>query len=199
MTGITPSQTVGPYFSYCLTPARYPLHEVFGTDLITPGLEGEKIRIEGRIIDGDGAGIPDAMIEIWQADAKGSYAHAARSAAKANTGFKGFGRSDTGPNGEFGFSTIKPGRVEGPNGTRQAPHIGVTIFSRGMLTHLFTRIYFDDESSNAEDPILAAIPADRRDTLIAKGVQTGSSKVYRFDVRIQEGADGQPETVFFST
>jgi protocatechuate 3,4-dioxygenase alpha subunit len=198
MSGITPSQTVGPYFSYCLTPARYPLREVFSTDLVTPGLEGERIRIEGRVIDGDGVGVSDAMIEIWQADAKGSYVHASRTGAPSNVAFKGFGRSDTGPAGEFGFSTIKPGRADGPNGSRQAPHIGVTVFSRGMLTHLFTRIYFDDEGSNAEDPVLSAVPADRRETLIAKGEQSGATKVYRFDIRMQEGADGQPETVFFA-
>jgi protocatechuate 3,4-dioxygenase alpha subunit len=198
MSGITPSQTVGPYFAYCLTPAQYPLHEVFGTDLTTPGLEGERIRIEGRIVDGDGAGISDAMIEIWQADAQGAYAHAAAALPKTNVAFKGFGRSDTGANGEFGFSTIKPGRVEAPNGGLQAPHIGVTIFSRGMLTHLFTRIYFDDETSNAEDAVLAAAPADRRSTLIAKGERAGSTKIYRFDIRIQEGANGEAETVFFS-
>jgi protocatechuate 3,4-dioxygenase alpha subunit len=198
MSGITPSQTVGPYFSYCLTPARYPLHEVFSSDLTVPGLTGEKIRIEGRVFDGDGKGVSDALVEIWQADAQGSYAHAEAGGPTANVAFKGFGRSDSGPNGEFGFSTIKPGRVEGPGGARQAPHIGVTVFSRGMLTHLFTRIYFDDESSNAEDPVLAAVPADRRATLIAKGVQTGATKVYRFDIRIQEGPNGEAETVFFA-
>ena len=198
MSGITPSQTVGPYFAYCLTPARYPLREVFTTDLVVPGLEGEKIRIEGRVIDGDGAGVADAMVEIWQADAQGSYAHASASVPKANVAFKGFGRSDTGPNGEFGFSTIKPGRVEGPDGEPQAPHIAVTVFSRGMLTHLFTRIYFDDDPSNAEDATLAAVPADRRETLVAKGVQTGSTKVYRFDIRMQEGPNGEAETVFFA-
>jgi protocatechuate 3,4-dioxygenase, alpha subunit len=197
MSKITPSQTVGPFFSYCLTPARYPLHEVFSTDLVVPGLEGEKIRIEGRVIDGDGKAVSDALVEIWQADAQGSYAHAL-AGQKANVAFKGFGRSDTGANGEFGFSTIKPGRVDGPNGGKQAPHIGVTVFSRGILTHLFTRIYFDDEPSNAEDATLAAVPADRRATLVAKGVQTGATKVYRFDIRMQEGPNGEPETVFFA-
>lgn len=198
MSGITPSQTVGPYFSYCLTPARYPLHEVFSTDLLVPGLEGEKIRIEGRVLDGDGAPVPDALVEIWQADSRGAYASADGDAQKSNLAFKGFGRSDTGPNGEFGFSTVKPGRVEGPNGKPQAPHIGVTIFSRGMLTHLFTRIYFDDEASNAQDVVLSAVPAERRATLLAKGVQTGASKVYRIDIRLQEGPNGEAETVFFA-
>jgi len=198
MPGITPSQTIGPFFSYCLTPARYPLHEVFSTDLLVPGLEGEKIRIEGRVLDGDGAPVTDAMIEIWQADSRGAYAGADSASQKSNTGFKGFGRAETGPNGEFGFATIKPGRVEGPGGKLQAPHIGVTIFSRGMLTHLFTRIYFDDEGSNSEDAALSAIPAERRTTLVAKGTQTGPTKVYRFDIRLQEGPNGEAETVFFA-
>jgi protocatechuate 3,4-dioxygenase alpha subunit len=197
MSGITPSQTVGPYFSYCLTPARYPLHEVFSTDLTVPGLDGAKIRIEGRVLDGDGTPVTDALVEIWQADSRGVYATAAE-APKSNVAFKGFGRSDTGPNGEFGFSTIKPGRVEGPSGKPQAPHIGVTVFSRGMLTHLFTRIYFDDEASNAQDAILSAVPSERRATLIAKGTQTGPTKVYRFDIRLQEGPNGEAETVFFA-
>ena len=198
MSGITPSQTVGPYFAYCLTPARYPLHEVFSSDLVVAGLEGEKIRIEGRVIDGDGAGVSDAMVEIWQADAQGSYAHAAAAGPKGNVAFSGFGRSDTGPNGEYAFSTIKPGRVAGVNGAPQAPHIGVTVFSRGMLTHLFTRIYFEDESSNAQDAALTAVPEDRRETLIAKCSQSGSTKLYRFDIRMQEGPDGEAETVFFA-
>lgn len=198
MTGITPSQTIGPYFSYCLTPARYPLHEVFSTDLLVPGLEGQKIRIEGCVSDGDGVGVSDAMVEIWQADAQGSYATAASDGQKPNVAFKGFGRAETGANGEFGFSTIKPGRVPGPDGRPQAPHIGVTVFSRGMLTHLFTRVYFDDEPANGEDAVLSAVPSDRRATLIAKGTPSGSSTVYRFDIRLQEGPNGEAETVFFS-
>jgi len=197
MSGITPSQTIGPYFSYCLTPARYPLHEVFSTDLLVTGLEGEKIRIEGRVLDGDDKPVTDAMVEIWQADARGVYAGAGEG-QKSNVGFKGFGRAETGPNGEFAFSTVKPGRVEGPNGVPQAPHIGVTVFSRGMLTHLFTRIYFDDEPSNSEDAVLSAVPAERRATLIARGAQTGAIKNYRFDIRIQEGPNGEAETVFFA-
>jgi protocatechuate 3,4-dioxygenase alpha subunit len=196
MLGITPSQTVGPFYAYCLTPTKYKLHEIFTNDLIVPGLEGEKIRIEGRVLDGDNAGIPDAMIEIWQADAKGGFAHA-RGGQGANTGFKGFGRVEPDKEGKYHFITIKPGRVKTPDGKLQAPHIDVAVFARGMLKHLVTRIYFGDEESNEADPVLSQVPAERRDTLIAKPQGNGGDKVYRFDIRIQEGAEGPPETQFF--
>jgi protocatechuate 3,4-dioxygenase alpha subunit len=196
MLGITPSQTVGPFYAYCLTPTKYKLHEIFTNDLIVPGLEGEKIRIEGRVLDGDNAGIPDAMIEIWQADAKGGFAHA-RGGQGANTGFKGFGRVEPDKEGKYHFITIKPGRVKTLDGKLQAPHIDVAVFARGMLKHLVTRIYFGDEESNEADPVLSQVPAERRDTLIAKPQGNGGDKVYRFDIRIQEGAEGPPETQFF--
>ena len=192
----TPSQTVGPFYAYCLTPTKYKLHEIFTNDLIVPGLEGEKIRIEGRVLDGDNAGIPDAMIEIWQADAKGGFAHA-RGGHGANTGFKGFGRVEPDNEGKYHFITIKPGRVKTPDGKLQAPHIDVAVFARGMLKHLVTRIYFGDEEWNEADTVLSQVPADRRDTLIAKPQGNGGDKVYRFDIRIQEGAEGPPETQFF--
>lgn len=192
MSGITPSQTVGPYFAYCLTPSRYPLHEVFSTDLTVPGLEGERIVVTGRVFDGDGLGISDAMVEIWQADAKGGFDHASQATSKSNKGFKGFGRAETTQDGTYTFTTVKPGRVPGADGKLQAPHLAVTVFSRGMLTHLFTRIYFDDETCNAEDQVLNLIPADRRATLIAKTV-AGAGKTYQLDIRIQGG----DETVFF--
>jgi protocatechuate 3,4-dioxygenase alpha subunit len=196
MLGITPSQTVGPFYAYCLTPTKYKLHEIFTNDLIVPGLEGEKIRIEGRVLDGDNVGIPDAMIEIWQADAKGGFGHA-RDHQGANTGFKGFGRVEPDNEGKYHFLTIKPGRVKTPEGKLQAPHIDVAVFARGMLKHLVTRIYFGDEESNKEDPVLAQVPADRRETLVAKPQGNGGEKVYRFDIRIQEGAEGPLETQFF--
>ncbi|GAC1332293.1 MAG: protocatechuate 3,4-dioxygenase subunit alpha [Beijerinckiaceae bacterium] len=197
MSGITPSQTVGPFYAYCLTPTRYTLHEIFSNDLIVPGLEGEKIRIEGRVLDGDNVGVPDAMVEIWQADAKGGFAHA-RGHQGANTGFRGFGRVEPNEDGTFHFATIKPGRVKAPDGTLQAPHIDVALFARGMLKHLVTRIYFADEESNKNDPVLSQVPADRRATLIAQ-LQSADrgEKVYRLDLRIQEGSEGPPETVFF--
>ena len=195
MSGVTPSQTVGPYYAYALTPDGYPTRPVFSPDLTVPGLSGARIRIEGRVFDGDGAPVPDAMIEIWQADAAGSLAHAGGAPKGANTGFKGFGRAQPKADGSYGFTTIKPGRVKGANGRPQAPHISVTVFARGMLLHLFTRIYFSDEASNAEDQVLSLVPAERRGTLIAEAVAPG---LYRFDIRLQgDGEDGAGETVFF--
>jgi protocatechuate 3,4-dioxygenase, alpha subunit len=199
MSEITPSQTVGPFFAYGLTPkgraqwdpnGEYSWKETVGDNLVTPDATGGKIRIEGRITDGDGAPINDAMLEIWQADGQGRYASPADKRARPNTQFKGFGRSATTKDGVFGFSTVKPGAVPGPKGAMQAPHIVVAIFSRGMLRQVYTRIYFADEAANASDPILALVPADRRDTLIAKKQADG---VYRFDIRVQ----GENETVFF--
>src|SRR5690606_31234573 len=136
----------------------------------------DRIRIEGAILDGDGQPIPDAMIEIWQADAQGRYASPYDSRALPNTQFKGFGRSATDKDGVYSFDTIKPGAVPGPEGKQQAPHIVVAVYSRGMLRQVYTRIYFSDEKANESDPILALVPADRRGTLIAhkdsKGGQT---------------------------
>jgi protocatechuate 3,4-dioxygenase, alpha subunit len=198
MSDLTPSQTVGPYFSYCLTPHDYSLREIVSNDLIVPGLVGEKLRLEGRVLDGDGAGIPDAMIEIWQADANGSYAHGTP-AKGSNVAFKGFGRCGTDADGGYSFATIKPGRVATPDGTLQAPHLGVNIFARGVLKQLVTRIYFADESANDADPILALVPAERRATLLAAPKVHNGIKVYMLDLRLQEGANGEPETVFFET
>lgn len=190
--GITPSSTVGPYFAYGLTPrADYPFRDAFADQVATPDAEGERIRIIGRVFDGDGAVIPDAMIEIWQADGAGRYAHPRDTATRANTSFKGFGRCGTSKAGAFAFDTIKPGVVAGPGGKPQAPHIVVCIFARGMLRHLYSRIYFADNTvANAADPVLALVPAGRRDTLIAK---RGPDGAYAFDIRIQGG----DETVFF--
>jgi len=192
MAGITPSQTVGPYFHYGLTPYDYDFSVVFGNNLVTPDASGERIRIEGRIIDGDGQGINDSLVEIWQADSAGRYAHPADRRALPNASFKGFGRCDTDKDGGYSFETVKPGAVPGPNGAPQAPHIGVIVFSRGMLRHVYTRIYFSDEKNDA-DPILAAVPADRRSTLIAKRADRNGHAVYTFDIRLQ----GDGETVFF--
>jgi len=196
MSELTPSQTVGPFFAYCLTPAGYSTRAIFSNDLNVPGLAGEKLRIEGRVLDGDGVGIPDAMVEIWQADADGSYAHGVAEPG-SNIAFKGFGRCGSGPDGSYSFSTIKPGRVAGPGGRLQAPHLGVNIFARGLLKQLVTRIYFGDESANETDPILALVPAERRATLLAKPERRNGAKVYVLDLRLQEGANGEAETVFF--
>jgi protocatechuate 3,4-dioxygenase alpha subunit len=202
MSELTPSQTVGPYYAYGLTPEGrknwkpgdlYKWKETVGDDLVTPDAAGERIRIEGVIYDGDGKPITDAMLEIWQADAQGRYADPRNGAALPNTSFRGFGRSATDDNGMFAFDTIKPGPVQGPGGKMQAPHIVVCIFSRGMLRQVYTRLYFSDDSANESDPILALVPAERRNTLIAKRETNDGKTVYRFDIRVQ----GEGETVFF--
>jgi protocatechuate 3,4-dioxygenase, alpha subunit len=202
MSEITPSQTVGPFFAYGLTPdgrcewdpnGQYSWKETVGDNLVTPDATGERIRITGRVTDGDGQPINDALIEIWQADAQGRYAHPRDNRALPNATFKGFGRSATDKNGEYGFETVKPGPVPGPNGKPQAPHIVFCIFSRGMLRQIYTRLYFADEAGNASDPILAMVPADRRGTLIAGKETKGGAPLYRFDIRVQ----GDKETVFF--
>jgi protocatechuate 3,4-dioxygenase alpha subunit len=194
MSGITPSQTVGPFFAFGLTPTDYDWHEVFGNNLVTPDASGERIRIEGRVLDGDRAPVPDSMLEIWQADAAGRYAHPADARALPNAAYKGFGRCGTDAEGRFSFDTIKPGPVPGSGGRLQAPHIAVVVFSRGMLTHVFTRIYFADEAANATDPVLALVPADRRQTLIARREERDGQAIYLFDIRLQ----GNGETVFFA-
>lgn len=191
--GQTPSQTVGPYFAYGLTPQQYgyPMKEIASGRLADDGVEGERIRIEGQVFDGAGAVVPDAMIEIWQADAQGRYAHPADPRG-SNADFRGFGRFGTGtdPQNRFIFETVKPGLV----GDGQAPHINVIVFMRGMLVHAFTRLYFSDEvSANAADPALSSVPADRRGTLIAERHDGPTGTVYRFDIRMQ----GDSETVFF--
>jgi len=194
MSNLTPSQTVGPWFAYGLVPnGEYDWTDLATGNLLTPDAAGERIRIEGRVVDGDGAPMPDALIEIWQADSQGRYAHPRDERAKTNSTFKGFGRVGTNADGEYRFDTIKPGAVPGSNGAQQAPHILVAFYARGLLTHMYTRIYFSDEKANDSDPILALVPVDRRATLIAKKEAGGGEAVYRFDIRVQGGA----ETVFF--
>jgi protocatechuate 3,4-dioxygenase alpha subunit len=202
MSEITPSQTVGPYFAYGLTPdnrcqwdpnGHYSWKNTVDGNLITPDAAGEKIRIEGVVLDGDGLPINDAMIEIWQADSQGRYASPQDKRALPNIQFKGFGRSATDKQGVFAFDTIKPGSVPGPGGARQAPHIVVAVFSRGMLRQVYTRLYFSDEAANATDPILTLVPEDRRGTLIAHKQAGTEPALYRFDIRVQ----GDNETVFF--
>ncbi len=202
MSEITPSQTVGPFFAYGLAPngrcdwdpnGHYSWKETVGDNLITPDATGTKIHIEGRVLDGDGKPINDAMIEIWQADAQGRYAHARGEKPRPNAKFTGFGRSATDKDGIYSFDTIKPGAVPGPNGKPQAPHIVVCIFSRGMLRQIYTRLYFSDEKANDADQILTLVPADRRGTLIAHKQPGNGAVTYRFDIRVQGG----DETVFF--
>ena len=191
--GITPSQTVGPYFKYGLTPnGEYAWNDAFSNNLLTPDVSGERIRVEGKVYDGDGAVIPDCMLEIWQADAQGRFSDPQDARALPNSTFKGFGRCGTDKNGGYAFDTIKPGVVPDADGKPQAPHIVLAVFARGMLLHLYTRIYFDDEAGNAGDPVLALVPADRRTTLIAKR-KAGAGNLYTFDVHLQS----DNETVFF--
>lgn len=183
----TPSQTVGPYFAYGLTAEQYgyPNTQIASGRMAGDGVAGTRIRIEGAVYDADGKTVPDAMIEFWQADSTG---HVAAGKAAGNAGFTGFGRQGTGaePDHRFIFETVKPGRVD----AEQAPHILVVVFLRGLLSHLYTRIYFDDEgSANAADPVLQSVPEDRRQTLIA----ANRGDHYRFDIRLQ----GTDETVFF--
>ena len=191
--GITPSQTVGPFFAYCLTPRGYDFPELVTDDLLTEDASGERIRIEGTVLDGDGQPVTDAMIEIWQADAQGRYAHPADRRAVPNARFKGFGRAGTDGEGRYGFTTVKPGPVPGPDGRLQAPHINVHVFARGVLRHMMTRIYFADEPANDADPILALVPPERRGTLVARRDGQAGEPTYRFDIRLQ----GEDETVFF--
>jgi len=202
MSEITPSQTVGPFFAYGLTPdgrnkwdpnGHYSWKETVGDNLVTADVTGDRIRIEGAVLDGDGLPINDAMIEIWQADAQGRYADPRDNRALPNAKFKGFGRSATDKSGVYSFDTVKPGAVPGPNGKMQAPHIVVCIHSRGMLRQVYTRLYFADEPANADDPILNLVPTDRRPTLIARKETRAGQPIFRFDIRVQ----GDNETVFF--
>src|SRR4051812_1884351 len=192
--GLTPSQTVGPFFAYGLTPnGKYDWNDAFTSNLVTPDASGQRIRIEGRVFDGDGAPVPDCMLEIWQADAQGRFSDPQDKRALPNSSFKGFGRCGTDANGGYGFDTIKPGVVPDPDGKPQAPHILLAIFARGMLLHLYTRIYFDGEAANASDPVLALVPPDRRATLIAARKGGADNAVYSLDIHLQ----GENETVFF--
>ena len=202
MSNITPSQTVGPFFAYGLAPkgrchwdpnGSYSWKETVGDNLITPDATGQKIRIEGRVLDGDGLPINDAMIEIWQADSQGRYAHARGEQPRPNAKFTGFGRSATDKQGDYSFDTIKPGAVASPNGKPQAPHLLLAIFARGMLLQNYSRIYFGGEPANATDPVLALVPMDRRATLIAQQANCNGNAVYRLDIHLQ----GDNEMVFF--
>lgn len=194
MAEITPSQTIGPYFAYGLTPkGDYQWSDLATADLATADVSGTRIRIEGCVLDGDGAGIAEALIEIWQADASGRFAHPADARARPNAAFRGHGRCGTDKDGRFGFETIKPGPVPGPQSVPQAPHISLTLFARGVLTHCVTRIYFPDEPANEVDPVLNLVPTARRATLIARKSGTESPPCYVFDIHMQ----GDRETVFF--
>ena len=164
-----------------------------GENMAGAGVTGDRVTVTGRMIDADGTPVNDAMLEIWQANAHGKYAHPEDAQDKpVEALFRGFGRSLTDANGGYRFATIKPGRVPGPGGALQAPHIAVTIFMRGLLKHLITRVYFPDDAANAEDPVLKLVPAERRATLIARRSASDKSAL-EWNVRLQ----GQDETVFF--
>jgi protocatechuate 3,4-dioxygenase alpha subunit len=197
----TASQTAGPYVHIGLAPAAAGLAlrtQEKPNVLVGALTEGERIRIEGRVIDGAGAPLRDGLIELWQANAHGRYNHPADTQQKAlDPEFRGFGRSVTDlESGLFWFETIKPGRVPGRRGQPpMAPHVSLWIVARGINIGLNTRMYFDDEAAaNAEDPVLRLVePAERRQTLIAARGQRGGEVVYRFDIHLQ----GAQETVFF--
>lgn len=207
---LTSSQTIGPFFSPCLLRTGMP-----GNVLVQPDTAGERIRIDGRVLDGDGVPVTDALIEIWQANAHGRYHHPAdHGPAPLDRSFTGFGRAGTEEDGRFWFETIKPGRVPletwnttGPQPERsgdlrhrsggpgfQAPHIVVTVFARGLLNHAVTRLYFADDPATDDDPILRLVPADRRATLIAHPTGGNGPPVYHFDIHLQ----GESETAFFN-
>jgi len=181
---LTPFQTVGPFFDFGLAYAN-------GNQLARDGVAGRRIAIEGRVIDGAGAGLPDALVEIWQADAHGRYRHPEDNRhTAADPAFDGFGRTPTDREGNFRFDTIMPGRVPGPDGTLQASHVLLSLLARGVLTRYVTRIYFENDPALSDDAILQLVPEARRSTLIAA---RAGEHTYRFDVVIQ----GPGETVFF--
>lgn len=184
----TPSQTVGPFFHLGMDRPGW-------ADLTADGPEGERIAIEGRVIDGDGAPVPDAVIEVWQANAAGRYDHPddRQEDKPLDPKFRGFGRVATDAEGRFRIATIKPGPVPGRGNALQAPHINLAIFARGLLRHLYTRIYFADEPANAADPLLSSLEdtAARR-TLLARRTGPDGGAAYRFDIVLQ----GDGETIF---
>ena len=183
--GTTPSQTVGPFFHYALTDA----HSV--ADLTTPQTMGRRISITGRVLDVDGIGVPDAMLEIWQANADGRYDHPDdRQDKPLDPAFRGFGRVGTDGEGRYRFDTIMPGPVPGPGNALQAPHILVNVFARGLLKQLVTRVYFAGEALNETDTVLGLVDEARRPTLIAA---MDGRAAYVFDIRLS----GAGETVFF--
>ena len=186
----TPSQTVGPFFDFGLF-TRKDLNV-----LVSDGTKGQRIALRGQVLDGGGAPVPDAVIEIWQADTNGFFNHPADpNAANADKYFRGFGRADTVDMGKFSFKTVKPGTVRFDDTCYQAPHINLRVFARGMLIHAYTRVYFPDEAdANANDPILNLVPPERRHTLIAVRQEEGHDlPTYCFNVVLQ----GENETVFF--
>ena len=183
---ITPAQTAGPYLRIGL------LRDLLTPNVVDPG-DPRAIRIRGRLTDAAGDGVPDGMVETWQANAAGRYRHPAddRDDPPLEDDFLGFGRSGTEDDGRFEIVTVKPGRVPWPEGGLQAPHIEVVVFARGLLKHAVTRLYFPDEGeANTADPVLSRLRPEQRDTLIAVAEDGG----LRFDIRLQ----GLEHTTFFA-
>ena len=184
--GSMPSQTVGPFFHLGLTAKA----TVGG--LVAHDAKGERIRVRFRLLDGDGAPVPDGMIELWQADASGKYDHTAGAQEQEpDRAFCGFGRLATDAEGSCTFDTVRPGCVPDGQGGCQAPHINVSVFARGLLARLCTRVYFDGDPGLAEDTVLGLVPAERRETLLAK--RSAIPGDWTFDIHLQ----GPQETVFF--
>lgn len=186
--GETPSQTVGPFFSIGLSGEGENV-------LVADGVQGDRIRLVGRVLDGEGQPVGDALIELWQANARGRYRHPddTREELELERAFTGFGRAATEfKTGEYWFETVKPGPVPDPEGEMQAPHLNLILQARGTLNPLFTRVYFpDEEEANQADLIMRMVPKDRRDSLVAVP-EGGDPPTYRFDIRLQ----GEGETVF---
>ena len=184
-------QTVGPFFSIGMS-------RLYRDNLAGPGVSGERVEISGRILDGEGKPVPDGVVEIWQANSHGKYAHPDDVQDKPlEQGFTGYGRVATDDDGRFRFTTIKPGRVPAPDGPGaakklQAPHLAISVFTRGLLRRLVTRMYFPDDPGHAEDFALNLVEASRRATLIAKQID-GRPGALEWDVILQ----GPSETVFF--
>ncbi|MGE5640948.1 MAG: protocatechuate 3,4-dioxygenase subunit alpha [Clostridia bacterium] len=180
----TGNQTVGPYLHIGLTWLNT-------SNIAGKGVAGERFSVQGRLLDGDGKPVSDGLIEVWQANSQGRYAHPEDTQKKPlDKGFRGFGRIPTDAKGGFRFTTIKPGRVPGPGGKLQAPHLVVSVFMRGLLKHLATRMYFPDDAANREDALLKLVPGERRATLIARRKGRG---VLEWNILLQ----GKGETVFF--
>ena len=185
--GLTPWCTVGPYFTVCVD------EDLCIPQIAKPEAKGERVKLICAVFDRNGECVPDTLIEIWQANADGKYNHPAdRQAKSVDAAFRGFGRQVTNLNGTCEFETIKPGRVPGPRGALQAPHLEVGVFTRGVLKRLATRIYFAGDAANGECPVLALVPKSRRATLMAQPV-AGQPGTWRHEIYLS----GPKETVFF--
>jgi protocatechuate 3,4-dioxygenase, alpha subunit len=188
VSSATTSQTIGPFFSIGMCRS-------IRQDLVDSNVSGERVSIEGRVLDGDGQPVPDAILEIWQANSHGKYAHPEDDQDKPlEANFTGYGRIPTNAEGRFHFTTIKPGQVPDPDGKLQAPHIVVSVFARGLLRRLVTRIYFPDEPANDSDFALKLVEPARRGTLIAKK-PAGGAGALEWNVILQ----GSGETIFFDS